>query len=87
MKKNLGRKYLLRMMFLYIHNIWEVGCYSAFKTQILSMSSASFVLMARKLLPLDFYHINNNLLLMPANIEKSRGEEGWVAVYSNLCKL
>lgn len=75
------------MMFLCIHNIWEVGCYSAYKTQILSMSSASFVLKARKLLPLDFYHINNNLLLMPASAEKGKGMEGWVAIYSNLCKL
>lgn len=74
-------------MFLCIHNIWEVGCYSAYKTQILSMSSASFVLKARKLLPLDFYHINNNLLLMPASAEKGKGMEGWVAIYSNLCKL
>jgi len=64
------------MMFLYIHNIWEVGCYSAFKTQILSMSSATFALKARKLLSLDFYHVNNNLLLMPASVEKGKGEEG-----------
>lgn len=86
-EKKLGKKTFMQdNVFVYIH--WEVGYFSAFKIQILTWAWVQHplhLIEARKRLLLDFYHINNHLLLlMSPDVEKGKGEEGRVTLLRSL---
>lgn len=88
MKRNLERKHLFRMMFLCIHNIWEVGKKWTLHLRLKFWAWVLHLLYLR--LENDFPRFLSHIyqsFTYSTQCWENEGEEGWVAFSSNLCKL